>query len=142
MACFLLNFDIDLMISIVSNLLGGFRHNGNILLDAQGHLIHIDFGFILSQSPRSLGFENSHFKLTSDFVEVLGGVGSDMFEYYKLEMLKGLIATRKHCDKIISLFEVMQNGESLAFISGSVWNVSVCELALIQASADKNGRAA
>ncbi|OQV25091.1 Phosphatidylinositol [Hypsibius exemplaris] len=94
------------------------RHNGNILLDAQGHLIHIDFGFILSQSPRSLGFENSQFKLTPDFVDVLGGAGSDMFEYYKLEMLKGLIATRKHCDKIISLFEVMQNADLPCFKNG------------------------
>lgn len=87
-----------------------FRHNGNILLDSEGHLIHIDFGFILSLSPRNLGFETSPFKLTLELVEVMGGLGSDMFEYFKILILQGLVAARKHHDKILSLVEIMRSG--------------------------------
>ncbi|NXP58980.1 PI4KB kinase, partial [Chloropsis cyanopogon] len=86
------------------------RHNGNILLDAEGHIIHIDFGFILSSSPRNLGFETSAFKLTSEFVDVMGGLDGDMFNYYKMLMLQGLIAARKHMDKVVQIVEIMQQG--------------------------------
>lgn len=59
------------------------RHNGNVLIDNEGHIIHIDFGFMLSNSPGSVGFEAAPFKLTQDYVDVLGGVGSPGFEDYK-----------------------------------------------------------
>ena len=88
------------------------RHNGNILLDSEGHIIHIDYGFVLNNSPKNIGFESSAFKLTQEYVEIIGGMQSDMFNYYKLLMLKGLIASRKHVDKLVQLFDVMTLGNT------------------------------
>jgi phosphatidylinositol 4-kinase len=59
------------------------RHNGNVLIDNEGHIIHIDFGFMLSNSPGSVGFEAAPFKLTYEYVDVLGGVGSPDFDDFK-----------------------------------------------------------
>ncbi|XP_029360411.1 phosphatidylinositol 4-kinase beta isoform X2 [Echeneis naucrates] len=95
------------------------RHNGNILLDAEGHIIHIDFGFILSSSPKNLGFETSAFKLTTEFVDVMGGPEGDMFNYYKMLMLQGLIAARKHMDRVLQIVEIMQQGSQLPCFHGS-----------------------
>lgn len=89
------------------------RHNGNILLDDQGHLIHIDYGFMLSSSPKNLGFESSAFKMTYEFVEVMGGLQSDMFAYFKILMLKGFLSARKHMDKLVPIVEIMQLGSQL-----------------------------
>ncbi|XP_028394734.1 phosphatidylinositol 4-kinase beta-like [Dendronephthya gigantea] len=97
------------------------RHNGNILLDAEGHIIHIDFGFILSSSPGSnFGFESSPFKLTHEFVEVMGGVDSDMYNFFKILMLRGFLAARKNMEKCLELVEIMQTGSQLpCFVRGS-----------------------
>ena len=40
----------------------------------------------------------------------MGGQGSDMFEYFKILILQGLVAARKHSDKIITLVDVMRAG--------------------------------
>merc|ERR1711915_367522 len=84
------------------------RHNGNILLDNEGHIIHID-----------LGFESSPFKLTPEFVEVMGGAGGDMFEYFKILILQGLVAARKHQDKFTSLVDIIRAGSQLPCFSNS-----------------------
>lgn len=59
------------------------RHNGNVLIDSEGHIIHIDFGFMLSNSPGSVGFEAAPFKLTHEYVNVLGGLNSPDYDDYK-----------------------------------------------------------
>jgi phosphatidylinositol 4-kinase len=87
------------------------RHNGNILIDNKGHLIHIDFGFLLSNAPgKGLRFETAPFKLSRDMVECLGGVNGKYFEEFKKLLRKGFIAVNKHRHKIIILVEMMWCG--------------------------------
>ena len=73
------------------------RHNGNVLLSSEGHIMHIDFGFLLSIAPGGghcfylnsyqrvasrpdsqcilgvFSMETAPFKLTEEMVDVLGG---------------------------------------------------------------------
>ncbi|CAM1502921.1 Fc.00g076970.m01.CDS01 [Cosmosporella sp. VM-42] len=83
------------------------RHNGNVLIDSEGHIIHIDFGFMLSNSPGSVGFEAAPFKLTHEYVDVLGGLGSPDYEDYKKLCKQAFQALRRNADNIIDLVAMM-----------------------------------
>ncbi|KAL7930977.1 kinase-like domain-containing protein [Trichoderma chlorosporum] len=83
------------------------RHNGNVLIDSEGHIIHIDFGFMLSNSPGSVGFEAAPFKLTHEYVDVLGGLGSPDYEDYKKLCKQAFQALRRSADYIIDLVSMM-----------------------------------
>jgi len=82
------------------------RHNANILIDSLGHILHVDFGFMLSNSPGQMNFEASSFKLTSDFVDVMGGSRSQAFWQFKALMIKGFLALRRSAEQIISFVEM------------------------------------
>ena len=44
------------------------------MIDDWGHLIHIDFGFIFDWSPgKDMRFESANFKLTKEFIDIMGG---------------------------------------------------------------------
>ena len=87
------------------------RHNGNILIDNKGHLIHIDFGFLLSNAPgKGIKFETAPFKLSKDMIDVMGGVTGKNFEEFKKLMKKGFAAVNKHRHKISILVEMMWCG--------------------------------
>ncbi|KZT59008.1 kinase-like protein [Calocera cornea HHB12733] len=90
------------------------RHNGNILMDRDGHLIHIDFGFMLSNSPGgNMGFEAAPFKLPMEYVDILGGIDSKAFAEFKMLFKEGFEAARKHCDRILTVVELMQKDSAL-----------------------------
>ncbi|KAI8393409.1 kinase-like domain-containing protein [Radiomyces spectabilis] len=83
------------------------RHNGNLLVDNMGHLIHIDFGFMLSNSPGSVGFEMAAFKLPQEYIDLLGGIYGEKFAEYKALMKAAFLAVRKHSENILLLVEMM-----------------------------------
>lgn len=87
------------------------RHNGNILLDRAGHLVHIDFGFILSNSPgKGMKFEKAPFKLTDEFENLLGGRRSDNFQKFRVLCVKGYCALKDKAEQIILMVEMMRTG--------------------------------
>jgi phosphatidylinositol kinase/protein kinase (PI-3 family) len=78
------------------------------LIDIEGHIMHIDFGFLLSNAPgKGLKFEQAPFKLTGEMVEVLGGPKSKRFREFREHMRLGFMAIQEHADKVIKLVEMM-----------------------------------
>jgi len=76
-------------------------------MDNKGHIIHIDFGFMFSNSPGGINFESAPFKLTQDYLDIMGGIDSQMYEYFKSLLEKAFYEVRKHLDDIISSIEIM-----------------------------------
>ncbi|CAM6090465.1 unnamed protein product [Calypogeia fissa] len=99
------------------------RHNGNILIDEEGHVVHIDFGFMLSNSPGGVNFESAPFKLTRELLEVMDsdaeGSSSEFFDYYKVLCIQGFLLCRKHAERIILLVEMMQDSGCPCFKGGA-----------------------
>ena len=96
------------------------RHNGNILLDGKGHVVHVDFGFMLSNSPGNMNFEAVTFKLTQEYVDVMSGLNSKWFQKFRKLMVKGFLALREHAEELISFVEMtMISGLDLPCFQGS-----------------------
>jgi len=94
------------------------RHNGNILINHLGHIIHIDFGFMLSNSPGAVGFEMAAFKMTQEYIDILGGFKSEKFGEFRALMKNAFIALRRKVDHIVGLVEMMEHGSGLPCFTG------------------------
>ena len=92
------------------------RHNGNILIDSSGHLIHIDFGFILSISPGgNMKFERPDFKLTREMVAIMGGSNSENFLYFRELVIQGFLAVRQRANDFITLIGFLEEAGYTCF---------------------------
>lgn len=115
------NFMLSLVgYSLVSYLLGlKDRHNGNIMIDVRGRLIFIDFGFAMGMAPgHEFSFERAPFKLTKDYIDVMGGINSECFAEFKRLFVAGFEASRANSQIALGLVEIMMYKSNYPCFSG------------------------
>lgn len=96
------------------------RHNGNLLLDTAGHVIHIDFGFVFGIAPGgSFSLEMSTpFKLTEEMLDVMGGLRSPLFSEFVTLFCCGFLALQSHCDTFLTLVEITSKESTFKCFEG------------------------
>ena len=102
------------------------RHNGNIMVDNAGHIIHIDFGFCFDIAPGGVRFERAPFKLTSEMIAVMGGIpqqahatasgpagshhnitSTQPYRWFESLVVKAFLASRPYCTKLSHIVSLM-----------------------------------
>ncbi|BCR87686.1 1-phosphatidylinositol 4-kinase STT4 [Aspergillus chevalieri] len=99
------------------------RHNGNIMVDDAGHIIHIDFGFCFDIAPGGVRFERAPFKLTSEMIAVMGGIpqthanaagtgshhitNTQPYRWFESLVVKAFLASRPYCTKLTHIVSLM-----------------------------------
>ena len=95
------------------------RHNGNLLMDTAGHVIHIDFGFVFGIAPGgSFSLESTPFKLTEEMLEVMGGMQSSCFSEFVTLFCCGFLTLQAHMDTFLTIVEITCDGSSFKCFEG------------------------
>eukprot|EP00731_Ephydatia_muelleri_P030776 Em0022g290a len=92
--------------SVITYLLSvGDRHFDNLLLSKSGHLIHIDFGYILGRDPKPFA---PPMKLSREMVEAMGAsTNSSDYIKFKEYCYNAFLILRRSASLILSLFSLM-----------------------------------
>ncbi|KAK3394520.1 hypothetical protein B0H63DRAFT_426462 [Podospora didyma] len=97
------------------------RHNGNIMIDDAGHILHIDFGFCFDIAPGGIKFERAPFKLTSEMMAVMGGnPDHQAFKWFEELSVKAFLASRQHAEKLSQIVLLMMDSGLPCFKPESV----------------------
>ncbi|KAI1277059.1 phosphatidylinositol 3 [Xylaria sp. FL0933] len=97
------------------------RHNGNIMIDDAGHILHIDFGFCFDIAPGGVKFERAPFKLTNEMILVMGGsIEHQAFKAFEELCVKAFLACRPYAEKLSQIVLLMMESGLPCFKPESV----------------------
>ncbi|KAK2880029.1 hypothetical protein FQN49_000635 [Arthroderma sp. PD_2] len=125
------------------------RHNGNIMIDDAGHILHIDFGFCFDIAPGGVRFERAPFKLTTEMIAVMGGynppssttasatastaassaaaaashnAGSQPYRWFESLVVKAFLASRPYTTKLSHIVTLMLDSGLPCFTPNTLTN--------------------
>lgn len=101
------------------------RHNANIMIDDDGHVVHIDFGFVFEISPGgNFKFERAPFKLTQEMIDLLGGSKEAApFQEFSQLFIKCFFAVRACHEQIESVANLMIGAGFECFKANAIKNL-------------------
>ncbi len=94
--------------SCLSYVLGlGDRHTGNIMVSKNGHIIHIDYGYILENPIHSSIFNTPIIRISGEMIDFLGGLNSEYYELFKDYIIKVFDIIRLYSDIITNYYHIL-----------------------------------
>jgi len=97
------------------------RHNGNIMIDDAGHILHIDFGFCFDIAPGGVKFERAPFKLTQEMIMVMGGSSEHQaYKWFEELCVKAFLACRPYAEQLSQIVLLMMESGLPCFKPESV----------------------
>lgn len=97
--------------SSMSYILGlGDRHLDNIMINDRGQVFHIDYGYIM-ENPITSILGSPNIKVTSDMIDMLGGLSKDseFYQKFKNYVIKVYDIMRLHKNIIVNYYEILGN---------------------------------
>ncbi|ORM40388.1 Phosphatidylinositol 3-kinase VPS34 [Babesia sp. Xinjiang] len=92
--------------SAITYLLGvGDRHNDNLIVSNTGHVVHVDYGYVLGSDPKPL--PAPPFKLSQELLDFLGGHDSFFYRRFKKRFYVVFSILRRHAKLILILLYLL-----------------------------------